>query len=75
MEVEGAADIEVEMVFDPPWSPDMINEIARLGWVSRAERSLVGARRGDFCLSKSQLAKGDLLNGTIPRCYSSDRDI
>jgi metal-sulfur cluster biosynthetic enzyme len=29
MEVDGVADVEVEMVFDPPWSPDMISEVAR----------------------------------------------
>ena len=29
MEVDGVADIEVEMVFDPPWSPDLISEVAR----------------------------------------------
>ena len=29
VEVEGAADVEVEMVFDPPWSPDLISEVAR----------------------------------------------
>ena len=25
-EVEGVEDVEVEMVFDPPWNPDMITE-------------------------------------------------
>ncbi len=25
-ELEGLEDVEVEMVFDPPWSPDMITE-------------------------------------------------
>lgn len=29
MEVEGVGDVEVEMVFDPPWSPDLISEVAR----------------------------------------------
>jgi metal-sulfur cluster biosynthetic enzyme len=29
MEVDGVADVEVEMVFDPPWSPDLISEVAR----------------------------------------------
>jgi FeS assembly SUF system protein len=29
MEVDGVADVGVEMVFDPPWSPDMISEVAR----------------------------------------------
>ena len=28
MEVRGVGDVEVEMVFDPPWSPDMISEVA-----------------------------------------------
>lgn len=25
-EVEGVVDVEVDMVFDPPWNPDMITE-------------------------------------------------
>ena len=25
-EMEGVGDVEVEMVFDPPWSPDLITE-------------------------------------------------
>ncbi len=25
-ELEGVADVEVEMVFDPPWNPEMISE-------------------------------------------------
>jgi metal-sulfur cluster biosynthetic enzyme len=25
-EVEGVADVEVEMTFDPPWSPDRVTE-------------------------------------------------
>ncbi len=25
-EVEGVEDVEVEMVFDPPWSPDLVTE-------------------------------------------------
>ena len=25
-EVEGVDDVEVEMIFDPPWNPDMITE-------------------------------------------------
>ena len=25
-EIEGVEDVEVEMVFDPPWSPDLITE-------------------------------------------------
>lgn len=29
MEVEGVGDVEVEMVFDPPWSPELISEVAR----------------------------------------------
>jgi FeS assembly SUF system protein len=29
MEVDGVGDVEVEMVFDPPWSPDLISEVAR----------------------------------------------
>ena len=28
-ELEGVEDVEVEMVFDPPWSPDMISEDAK----------------------------------------------
>jgi FeS assembly SUF system protein len=32
--VEGVADVEVNMVFDPPWTPDRMSEEARaaLGW-------------------------------------------
>ena len=32
--VEGVADVEVSMVFDPPWSPDRMSEEARVavGW-------------------------------------------
>ena len=29
-EVEGVEDIEVEMVYDPPWTPDMITEEGKL---------------------------------------------
>ncbi len=29
MEVDGVADVEVEMVFDPPWFSDLISEVAR----------------------------------------------
>lgn len=25
-EVEGVADVQVEMVFDPPWNPDMVRD-------------------------------------------------
>jgi metal-sulfur cluster biosynthetic enzyme len=25
-EMEGVEDVEVEMVYEPPWSPDMISE-------------------------------------------------
>jgi metal-sulfur cluster biosynthetic enzyme len=25
-ELEGVEDVEVEMTFDPPWSPDLISE-------------------------------------------------
>jgi FeS assembly SUF system protein len=32
--VEGVSDVDVEMVFDPPWTPDRMSEEARiaLGW-------------------------------------------
>lgn len=32
--VEGVADVDVEMVFDPPWTPDRMSEEAQiaLGW-------------------------------------------
>jgi FeS assembly SUF system protein len=32
--VEGVSDVEVNMVFDPPWSPDRMSEEARIavGW-------------------------------------------
>jgi FeS assembly SUF system protein len=32
--VEGVADVEVNMVFDPPWTPDRMSEEARVavGW-------------------------------------------
>lgn len=32
--VEGVSDVDVEMVFDPPWSPDRMSEEAQvaLGW-------------------------------------------
>jgi FeS assembly SUF system protein len=32
--VEGVSDVEVNMVFDPPWSPDRMSEEARVavGW-------------------------------------------
>ncbi len=32
--VEGVSDVEVEMTFDPPWSPDRMSEEAQvaLGW-------------------------------------------
>ncbi len=29
-EVEGVEDVEVEMVYDPPWTPDMITEEGKL---------------------------------------------
>lgn len=29
-ELEGVGRVEVEIVWDPPWSPDMMSEIARL---------------------------------------------
>ena len=29
-ELEGLADVQVEMVFDPPWSPDMLTEDGKL---------------------------------------------
>ena len=28
-EVEGVSDVQVEMVFDPPWNPDMVREEGR----------------------------------------------
>ena len=28
-DVEGGGDVEIELVFDPPWSPDLISEEAR----------------------------------------------
>ena len=28
-DVEGVKDVEIELVFDPPWSPDLISEEAR----------------------------------------------
>ena len=28
-DLEGVEDIQIEMVFDPPWSPDLISEEAR----------------------------------------------
>jgi metal-sulfur cluster biosynthetic enzyme len=28
-DLDGAGEIEIEMVFDPPWSPDLISEEAR----------------------------------------------
>ena len=28
-ELDGVDDVEVEMVFDPPWSPDLITEDGR----------------------------------------------
>jgi metal-sulfur cluster biosynthetic enzyme len=28
-DVEGVEDVEIEMVFDPPWSPDLISEEAK----------------------------------------------
>ena len=28
-DVEGVGDVEIELVFDPPWSPDIISEEAR----------------------------------------------
>ena len=28
-DLEGVADVEIELVFDPPWSPDLISEEAR----------------------------------------------
>ena len=28
-DLEGAGEVEIEMVFDPPWSPDLISEEAK----------------------------------------------
>ena len=28
-DIEGVEDVEIEMVFEPPWSPDLISEEAR----------------------------------------------
>ena len=28
-DLEGVDDVEIEMVFEPPWSPDLISEVAR----------------------------------------------
>ena len=28
-DIEGVEEVEIEMVFDPPWSPDLISEEAR----------------------------------------------
>ena len=28
--VEGVTDVELELVWDPPWTPDMMSEAARL---------------------------------------------
>ena len=28
-EIDGVADVEIEMVFDPPWSPELISEEAK----------------------------------------------
>ena len=28
-DIEGVGEVEIELVFDPPWSPDMITEEAR----------------------------------------------
>ena len=28
-DIDGVEGVEVEMVFDPPWSPDLIGEVAR----------------------------------------------
>ncbi len=28
-DIDGVEGVEVEMVFDPPWSPDLISEVAR----------------------------------------------
>jgi metal-sulfur cluster biosynthetic enzyme len=28
-ELDGVEEVEIEMVFDPPWSPDLISEEAR----------------------------------------------
>ena len=28
-DIEGVEDVEIELVFDPPWSPDLISEEAR----------------------------------------------
>ena len=30
-EIDGVEDVEIEMVFDPPWSPELISEEAKLG--------------------------------------------
>ena len=29
-EVEGVGDVQVEVVFDPPWNPNMMTEAAKL---------------------------------------------
>ena len=29
-DIDGVEGVEVEMVFDPPWSPDLISEVARM---------------------------------------------
>ena len=36
----GVADIEIELVWDPPWKPDMMSEVARehFGWPESRER-------------------------------------
>ena len=28
--VEGVGDVKLELVWDPPWSPDMMSEVAKL---------------------------------------------
>ena len=28
-DIEGVEEVEIELVFDPPWSPDLISEEAR----------------------------------------------
>tara|TARA_B100000315_G_scaffold225607_1_gene231994 strand:+ start:797 stop:1105 length:309 start_codon:yes stop_codon:yes gene_type:complete len=30
LEIEGVNEVEVELVFDPPWTPDLISEEARI---------------------------------------------
>ena len=30
LDIEGVEDVQIELVFDPPWSPDLISEEARM---------------------------------------------